>query len=247
MPDSALKRLANLGSKKSGVWLIAAIESVQESNGPGRFDPGFIHPSDLGNECDAFIAFRYLGAPGISNISARTRRIFDNGSGRDYYLKRDVDNSGVSLITREEDRAIEIPTLHIRGELDAWVKNPITGVKHVVDFKTMNSREFDLLKEIKHSHHLQLHPYMVAKDTYNGLVLYENKNDQTFKVMEGNFDGQIWQIQIVERIEKILDNLQHNVVDRNPAHCSTCPFGPATGTCVANKIEELKEGSGLTF
>src|SRR3990170_4367967 len=115
---------------KPGNWLISAIEGVQESHGTGRRDPGFFHPSDFGNECDAYLAFKFLGAPAVQNIAARTQRIYDTGNARDKDLKRDIHKAGVSLIKKKEDRKIYIPSLRIRGELDEWVENPITHVRY---------------------------------------------------------------------------------------------------------------------
>lgn len=242
MPDTALRRLAQMGSP--GNWLIAAIEGVQESHGTGRFDPGFFHPSDFGNDCDAFLAFRYLGAPAVQSIAARTQRIFDLGNARDLALKKDMKRAGVSLIRREEDRKIYIPHLHIRGELDDWVMNPVTHLKYVVDIKTMRPDEWDHLEAVKHAHFLQLHPYMYDKETYKGLVLYENKGSQELKMEISDFNGRVWQTEIVERVGRIITGLDMNIVYRNPVRCSSCPFF-SNGVCTSNDIARLKEASGL--
>lgn len=257
MPDSALKRLANMSNP--GNWLIASLEGAQAYNGPGRTDPGWFHPSSLGEECDANLAFRFLGAPGIEVIQPRLRRIFDNGSGRDLWLKQDAHKAGISLINEynepyicskcglknlKDDRHICIPLYHIRGDLDEWVKNPVTHRKYIVDFKTMRSDLFKALEAVKPDHHLQVHPYMFAKETYEGYVLYENKDSQELKCMPSNFENNKWQINIVQRIERILEGLELDVVYRNPTSCSQCPFF-ANGICTNNDIARLKEESGL--
>lgn len=244
MPDNALKRLADM--RKPGRWLIAAIEGVEESNGMGRFDPGWFHPSDFGHECDAFLAFRFLGAPAIEAISARTRRIFDLGSARDVDLKRDIGLAGVSLIKEPEDRSIVIPAVYIRGELDEWVENPITKERFVVDIKTMRPDLWEKIEETLPSHKLQLHPYMFAKETYKGLILVENKGNQDLKCLTTDWENKTWQEKIVDRVYRILTELGFNRVQRNPVHCSSCPFF-ANGICTANQIQKLKEESGLNF
>jgi CRISPR/Cas system-associated exonuclease Cas4 (RecB family) len=228
----------------SGSWLIAAIEGAQVRHGEGRQDPGWFHPSNFGNECDAFHAFRYLGAPAKENIDARTQRIFDYGDFREGYLQKYTAKAGISLINKPEDRRIEIPHLHIRGELDNWVENPITNKRYVIDYKTMRSGLWKELTEVTKSHLLQLHPYQYAKETYLGYVLYENKDTQELKAMPSDFNGKIWQSEIVERIEKILSRLDINVVDRTPVKCNYCPFF-ANGVCTSNKIADLKKASGL--
>jgi len=241
--DSALKRLAQMG-KNDGSWLIAAIEGAQASHGTGRNDPGWFHPSAFGNECDAFHAFRYLGAPAIQNIEPRLQRVFDYGNDREGYLQQYTAKAGISLIKTNKDRRIEIPHLHIRGELDNWVENPITKKRYVIDYKTMRSDLWKNLTEVTQSHFLQLHPYQFAKETYLGYVLYENKDTQELKVMPSDFNGVIWQTKIVDRIEKILKKLDKNAVDRTPVRCSSCPFF-ANGVCTSNQIADLKKASGL--
>ena len=242
--SSALKRLGNM--RKPGSWLIAILEGAQASEGTGRHDPGFFHPSDFSNVCDAFLAFRYLGAPAVSVIEPKTQRIFDYGNIRESYLREYLRVAGVSLITKPEDRLIEIPHLHIRGELDDKVQNPLTKEKHIIDYKTMRSDLFEKLEEAIPGHRLQIHPYMFATEIYKGFILYENKNDQSLKAMPTNFDGKIWQEKFVERVEKILTGLEKNVVYRNPVNCNRCPFFN-NGVCTANQISSLKEKSGLKF
>lgn len=241
---SALKRLAKMSSP--GDWIIAAIEGAQYSMSAGRHDPGYFHPSAFGNDCDAFLAFRYLGAPAVETIEAKTQRIFDYGDYREGYLHQYAVKAGISLITNKNDRLINIPHLRIRGELDEWVKNPVTNEKFVLDYKTMRSGLWKELKEVTRSHRLQVHPYQFAKETYKGFVFYENKDTQELKAMPANFDNKIWQIEIVNRVERILTGLQNSVVYRNPAHCNGCPFN-ANGVCTSNKIQELKERSGLKW
>lgn len=241
MADNPLKRLAGL--RKPGSWYTDALEGAQASDGAGRDDPGWFHPSALANDCDAFLAFRFLGAPAVEKITARTRRIFDLGSGRDDYLKRDSATAGVSLIKKEEDRKIEILPYRIRGELDDWAENPLTKKRVVVDFKTMRNDAWVELKEVKPDHHIQVHPYMYAKETYDAFVLYENKDNQEWKLMPAPWDHGIWN-RITTRIYNIIEGLNRGVVNRNPQHCSRCPFFE-NGVCAANQIEYLKKASGL--
>lgn len=243
MVDSALKRLAQMGST-TGSWLIAAIEGAQTTIGARRHDPGYFHPSSFGNECDAFLAFQYLGAPAEETIEARTQRIFDYGNYREGYLQQYTTKAGISLIKKPEERRIEIPHLHIRGELDNWVINPVTKRRYVIDYKTMRSGLWKELTVAVKGHLLQLHPYMFAKETYEGFILYENKDTQELKAPASNFDGKVWQTEIVDRIERILTGLESNVVHRNPTNCSRCPFFE-NGVCASNQIVKLKEASGL--
>lgn len=243
MADSPLKRLADM--RHQGRWLLSAIDGVLESTGKGRTDPGWFHPSSLSNPCDAFLAFQFLGAPSVQKITARQQRIYDLGSARDAALKKAVRKAGVSLIKHEEDRKIVILPYRIRGELDEWVENPISQERMVVDFKTINTNEFEALEFAKPDHVIQVHPYMFGKETYRGSVLYENKNNQEFKLFTFQFDMKFWQDGVVNRIDRILSELQQGFVRRTPPpNDSQCPF---YHMCSYASIPELKEKSGINF
>lgn len=241
MSDNPLKALAGL---RNGNWLISAIESVQATKKEARTDKGWFHPSSLAHQCDAYLAFQFLGAPSVEVIPARLRRIFDNGSGRDEYLKQDVRNSGISLIKTEQDRKIEIPDLRIRGELDEFVRNPMDGSTMVVDFKTMNDREWQDLKEQKPSHTIQLQPYIYAKKADLGGVLYENKNDQNLKLYTAKFNTKLWNEGIVGRIRMILTQLRNgHTPQRTPLpNDSQCPF---YAICSVTSFPQMAKESGL--
>lgn len=241
MPDNSLKRLGNL--RKPGKWFTDTLESELESSSSGRVDPGWFHPSDFGHPCDAFLAFRFLGAPSVQATSARLQRIFDLGDARDIALKKLTRKAGISLIKEEKDRKIELPLLHIRGELDDWVKNPFTNQQYVIDYKTMHNEEWISLEAAKPSHVLQIHPYMFAKETYEGFILYENKNTQEWKLLPANFDSNIWQTQIVERIERILDGIRKGYCSRHPIpNDSSCAF---YNICSFANIPKLLEESKI--
>lgn len=241
-PDSALKRLA--GRSKPGTWFISILEGVQASVSPSRTDIGWIHPSTLGDPCDAAIAFQFLGAPSVQEISARTQRIFDLGNGRDAYLKADTARAGISLIKKESDRKIELPLLRIRGELDEWVKNPADDQVYVIDFKTMRSGLWTELKQVKYEHHIQMLCYEFGKATPKGFVLYENKDTQELKLMQADFDQAMWEEKITGRLERIFKGLEQDIVYRTPVSCNGCPFN-SNGVCASNEIRKLRIASGL--
>lgn len=241
MADNPLRSLAGL---RNGNWFISVLEGVQGSKRAGRTDKGWFHPSSLSHQCDAFLAFQFLGAPSQEEISPRLRRIFDLGSGRDEYLKRDTRRAGVSLIRTEADRKISIPDLRIHGELDEFVKNPMTGETMVIDFKTMNDSEWSQLKAQKPSHTVQLQPYIFAKAADMGGILYENKNNQEFKLFSAKFDYKLWNEGIVNRIRRILTQLKHgHTPERNPLpNDSQCQF---YNICSTANMPKMAEESGL--
>lgn len=240
--NGALKRLA--GRSNPGQWFISVLEGVQSSVSPSRTDVGWIHPSTLGDPCDAAIAFQFLGAPSVQVISAKLQRIFDLGHGRDAYLKTDTARAGISLIKNESDRKIELPLYCIRGELDEWVKNPADDQVYVIDFKTMRSGLWAELKQVKYEHHIQMLCYEFGKSTFKGFVLYENKDTEEWKLFPADFDQKMWEEKITGRISRILKGLENDIVYRTPVSCNGCPFN-ANGVCTQNDIHGLKLASGL--
>lgn len=241
-PDSALKRLA--GRSNPAQWFISVLEGVQNSVSEGRQDPGWFHPSMFGEPCDANLAFWFLGAPAVVSTNAKLQRIFDNGNCRDEFLKQDTAKAGISLVKKDSDRKIELSLLHIRGELDEWVANPANQEQAIIDFKTMHTKAWTELKEVKHSHHLQIMIYEFGKGVHKGFVLYENKDTQEWKLMPANFDNKIWQEEIIDRTARILKGLENDTVYRTPVNCTGCPFN-ANGVCASNQIYDLKVKSGL--
>jgi len=101
--------LARILAARTGQWLVAHVENWHEKSDKHRADPGWFHPSSLGSSCDALLAFDYLGIKAKSTHTARTLRIFNNGSSRDKDWKRYLRSSGLSLIEREQ------PSQHVSG------------------------------------------------------------------------------------------------------------------------------------
>jgi len=198
--DSPLSRVV---AQRTGGWLLAHVDDHLESSKELRYDPGWFHPSALGNPCDALLAFQYMGQTGKSTVRARLQRIFDNGTSRDEDWKRYLHEAGLSLFQHwggspkerklaSAERYIEIPHLHIRGEMDDLIRNPTTNEIAVFEFKTMNTDEWDKLRAPKPEHVIQVHPYMFAKGVLQAQIVYENKNDQMPKSYIKKFDGDLW-------------------------------------------------------
>lgn len=114
----------------------------------------------------------------------------------------------------------------------------------VVDFKTMNDIEWQALKEQKPSHTVQLQPYIYAKKADVGGVLYENKNNQEFKLFTAKFNYDIWNNRIVARIRNILTLLKNDQSpQRNPLpNDSRCPF---YNICAISNLPKMAKESGL--
>lgn len=251
MPDSPLKRLVGLRSEHK--WLESAVDAHLGRPGIMRADKGWFHPSQLSSTCDAYLAFAFLGVEGREQISPRLQRIFDNGSARDKDIKRYVSEIGVSLAGKPKwgacpkcgdqrvdlKRHICITPYRIRGEFDDRIKH-ITGNEiYVLEIKTMNSEQWQALKEPTPDHKIQVHPYAFATEDYQTIVLYENKNTQEWKTFLQKFDWPLWN-SITERLGRIIQDLRNGHVNRTPiANDSQCPFYYMCS--VANPAKLLEE------
>lgn len=231
--DSALSRVL---AQRTGDWLLAAVDDYLEEGGEYRSDPGWFHPSALSHQCDAFLAFAYLGIEGKGKMRARTHRILDNGTSRDEDWKRYLHEAGLSIYKHwggspEErelasaERAIEIPHAYIRGECDDVVYNPITRETSIFEFKTMNTEEWKKLRGPKSDHVVQIQPYMFGKGILQTIIVYENKDTQETKQYVRKFNGEIWR-SLEARTINIVDLIKNKQLPwRTPIQNDTqCQF-----------------------
>lgn len=231
--DSALSRVL---AQRTGDWLLAGVDDWLESSAEFRSDPGWFHPSSLSHQCDAFLAFAYLGIEGKGKARARNRRILDNGTSRDEDVKRYLHESGISVLKHwggspaerklaSAERYIEIPHLHIRGECDDIVYNKVTRETSIFEFKTMNADEWTKLRGPKSEHIIQIQPYMFARGILQAIIVYENKNTQEWKQYARRFDANIWR-SIEARVTNIVELIQNKQLPwRTPLQNDTqCQF-----------------------
>lgn len=220
--DTPLKRILAL---RTGEWLVAETEAWHEKSLRSRDDPGWFHPSNLSDSCDASLLFQFLGLKQQVTHSARTQRIFDNGHCRDRYWKEYLHKAGISLVQKDSDRLVELPELRIRGECDDLVKNRTTGESYVFEFKTMNHEQFKALREPPLVYKMQVHPYMRHHHGWPTYFLFEDKNDQELKPFIYQFDPAIWD-GIERRLKNILEQARNGImVERTPlARDSGCSF-----------------------
>ncbi len=243
MNQKASAGLRALVDRNDDNWLITTVDAYLEKTAESRRDGGWFHPSSLASVCDAKLAFEFIGALASSDwINARLCRIFDNGHGRDKYWKGYLGKMGVSLVPRHPNgtdirgdcddcglrrvtgRHICIPELRLRGEFDDHVRNPHDGTEHIFEFKTMNDNQWKRLKEPLPAHMIQVHCYMAGANVRDGMVMYENKNDQLLKQFNVPFDYGLW-TPLVERLERIVKALKAGYdPDRIPDRCDGCQF-----------------------
>ena len=113
--------LARILASRTGEWLVANVDEYLERSEKPRVDPGWFHPSVLAHPCDAYLGFEFMGVKPRRKISARLRRIFDNGHARDRDWKRYLQRSSLSVVTENNPRNFALSSVCVRGECDDMV------------------------------------------------------------------------------------------------------------------------------
>jgi hypothetical protein len=110
-------------------------------------------------------------------------KILSNGTHRHQSLnasfKKLADSGFMGIVGFEHDVFVQHPTLPLFGEMDG-VLTTKSGHQYVIDFKTINDKNFKATTEIGLKYKLQLNTYMGLSGIHAGYVLYENKNSQTW-------------------------------------------------------------------
>jgi hypothetical protein len=173
----------------------------------GKMSPhrgNVFYPSALGSTCDRYLYASFNGLLPWEDLDPRVKRIFDVGSGLEdrmtkYFTKMNI------LKTREYPVSLDSPP--ISGRLDFLVIHPTKG-EAIVELKSINEKGFKELKHApKHDHLVQLQIYLNLLNKDYGIVLYENKNDQTLKAFKVDRDVTMWE-KLLERCVTIMNMLQ---------------------------------------
>lgn len=244
-------------------WVQNHVEAYQVENDDPRIDPGWFHPSSLSQECDASLAFQFLGiTPRKNRFPPRTLRIFENGHNRDQAWKRTLGKSKLSVINAEwswerkcpkcdgydrDGRHICFPEFRIRGDFDDLIKNPFTDELVIFEFKTKNNALFSALKAPDGDHVIQVQPYtayFANIGVERAIIQYENKNDQNLKPFYQPFLPDLWR-QTVERCMRILDELSSDkqldrVCKYRPCDWTECPVAD-----FPKMVQAYREKAGL--
>lgn len=217
---TGLKRLIGLSHDS---WLGPYIEDHLVRSREPRYDKGWWHPSSLHTLCDRKLAFEYLGIKRKDHaIKGQTLRIFHNGTMMHRRWQSYFKSMGL-LIKREVPFTIESPP--IRGAADAKIKHPISGDSSIVELKSINTAGFSRLEKPRDDHLGQLNTYLGGLDVEDGIVLYENKNDQSIKIFPVKFDKTRFeqlQFRLLKILRKILKGHLPDVF--NHEGCQSCPF-----------------------
>ena len=161
------------------------------------------YPSMLGNPCDRYLYLAYNGKLGDQVIGAKTARIFDAGGSLEIRMKKYFERVGIFLASEQPVRINNPP---ISGRYDFMLKHEEYG-RVILELKSINDNGFKALIDTPKPEHLvQLQIYLNLASVENGVVLYENKNDQTLKAFKVIKNTDTWN-SILERCIRIQNML----------------------------------------
>jgi len=166
----------------------------------------------LGNLCDRYLYLAYNGKLGDQVIGAKTARIFDHGGSLEVRMKKYFERTGIFLASEQSVRVNNPP---ISGRYDFLLKHEEYG-RVILELKSINDKGFKALIDIpKPEHLIQLQIYLNLAGVENGVVLYENKNDQELKAFKVFKNVDTWNF-ILERCIRIQSMVSLNI----PTQCT---------------------------
>ncbi len=204
---------------------------------------GWVHVSDILNECDRYLAARFLGYQFKEDISTQLNRIFENG----HMMHIRWQNWFLSL---PSEYSVEISkiiqTWPIIGEADIIVTHPRFG-KVVVELKSINDGGFKRLKKgalLSHIQQVSQYSYLFGStgeggpEPWTAQIWYENKNDQ--KVL--TFDPEVQTEWAASRIDRALEIVDLVTSGRLPKSCKdeACPYDGRVGNIKGGERHEAR-------
>ena len=184
--------------KNQDTWLLKHLESNLKYTKKWTTKDVF-YPSMLGNACDRYLYLAYNGQLADQVIGAKTARIFDHGGSLEVRMKKYFERTGIFLAS-EQSVIVKNPT--ISGRYDFMLKHEEYG-RVILELKSINDKGFKALIDTPKPEHLvQLQIYLNLAGVENGVVLYENKNDQTLKAFKVLKNIEMWN-SILERCIRI--------------------------------------------
>jgi len=132
--------------------------------------------SIIGHPCSRYLwySFHWVDA---KPFDGRTLRLFASGYAEEPRFIADLDSIGIHIM--EGEHSFTGYKGHFRGTCDGLAV--IDGVKHLLEFKTHNSKSFKELEkkgmqEAKPMHYVQMQVYMGCMHLTRGLYLAKNKD-----------------------------------------------------------------------
>lgn len=207
---------------------------LRMGNRPRDRGPGWVHASGIYNGCAREMALDVLGIKKRRTIVARTRRVFDNGTYM--HLRYGV---YFMLFPRPWGAWLSqrLDKWPIAGEADAVLYHPQIG-KEVIELKSINLLEFRELYAPKPEHYAQINTYMGMSGIQHGHVIYENKNNQEFKLFPVEFNVMAWREAHAKALQVAAGILERQL----PEKCMGCSDPACDELVVTDEVLEVIEG-----
>jgi len=192
-------------------WFLKSLDSVLGYTRPWKAVQKF-YPSMLGNPCDRYLYYAFHGGLGNQEINPQTQRIFDTGSSLETRMDKYLRKAGIFLAS---EQTVKLESPPISGRYDFLIRYKNTD-RAIIELKSINTRGFEaLIDSPKSDHSVQLQIYLNLLGVKNGIVVYENKNDQELKAFKVQQNADEWG-EILERCVKI----QYMSVNDVPTGCT---------------------------
>lgn len=217
----------NLLRQREEHWLLASIDEHLRKTDTGRPPDYHFHPSAVSGvhakACLRYLTYSLYERPRGKSISAKLQRIFDNGHDMHRRYQRLFEEMGM-LVGAEVEVYRQFPP--IKGSSDGILRKPFSEQLYVLELKTINSQGYRAILAPHPHHATQTNLYMGLLEIHRGVVLYENKDTQEFKVYEIEFDHEEWNT-LLHRMAEAQGAYERRVLPpkiEEYSVCQTCPF-----------------------
>lgn len=194
---------------------------------------GRLSPSSIGG-CLRQAAFRFVAMEGRRKKDPQRELIFDEGNWHHAkWQYRMLDAQAVLGEDKIKVLATEghviIPELYIAGYTDNWLRLQLLNGKKrrfVVDWKSINDNGFQHVSrqdQPLEEHVKQLTTYGKGLGAKWGIILYDNKNNQEFKVFVIEFQNATW-MEVAEWCEEVIRFLDNEELPPMHPDCDAGNF-----------------------
>lgn len=200
------------------------------------------HPSWAG-KCQRLVQFMmHDSLP--NKVEARVQRIFDNGKDMHLRYQKYFEKAG-HLVQDEAKFTLNVSGLTIVGSADMIIKD-WNNKPFIVELKSMNDRLFGALKEPVDINFQQWNIYSRGLEIPDGVILYENKNDQSIKAYNVTFDeARFWKNMKIFSL--ILEYDRKGMVVPKPMACENSRWCPALPYCKIIEQRGITEWTNNMF
>ena len=184
--------------KNQDRWFLKTLDDVLGYSRPWEAKQRF-YPSMLGNPCDRYLYYAYHGGLSNQEVNPQLQRIFDTGGSLEQRMEKYLRKAGLFLAA---EQTLKFETPPISGRYDFLIRYKDAD-RAIVELKSINAKGFDLLIDSpKPDHVIQLQIYLNIIGLDNGIVVYENKNDQELKAFKVQKSIECWEA-VLERCIRI--------------------------------------------